>query len=101
MLDDYQLLSRYARDGSEAAFGEIVSRHVNLVYSAALRRTAGDVHAARTLRNWSSPISPAKPARCRRTWSWLAGFTVRPVMPPRNCSEPNAAARRANTKPQK
>jgi RNA polymerase sigma factor (sigma-70 family) len=42
MLDDRQLLRQYAQDGSEAAFSELVARYVNLVYSAALRRTAGD-----------------------------------------------------------
>src|SRR4029077_1838248 len=46
MLDDRQLLARYLTEGSEAAFSEIVSRYVNLVYSAALRRTGGDAHAA-------------------------------------------------------
>ena len=45
MLDDRQLLRRYVADGSEAAFGELVARYVNLVYSAALRRT-GDTHLA-------------------------------------------------------
>ena len=46
MTDDRQLLHRYTDDGSEAAFGELVARHVNLVYSTALRRTGGDVHLA-------------------------------------------------------
>src|SRR5206468_4836074 len=46
MLDDHQLLRRYANDGSEAAFAELVSRYVNLVYSAALRRAGGDEHLA-------------------------------------------------------
>lgn len=46
MLDDQQLLRRYASDGSEAAFGELVARHVNLVYSVALRRAGGDTHLA-------------------------------------------------------
>ena len=46
MMDDRQLLRRYADESSEAAFGELVARHVNLVYSAALRRTDGDVHLA-------------------------------------------------------
>src|SRR5437870_13830471 len=46
MLDDHQLLRRYANDGSEAAFAELVSRYVNLVYSAAFRRTGGDAHLA-------------------------------------------------------
>jgi hypothetical protein len=47
MTDDATLLQRYARDRSEAAFGELVQRHLTLVYSAALRRTDGDAHRAR------------------------------------------------------
>jgi len=35
--DDLSLLREYARNNSEAAFTELVSRHVNLVYSVALR----------------------------------------------------------------
>jgi RNA polymerase sigma factor (sigma-70 family) len=46
MFDDQQLLRRYLADGSEAAFGELVARYVNLVYSTALRRTGGDAHLA-------------------------------------------------------
>src|SRR5438034_11598760 len=46
MLTDTDLLLRYAEDGSEAAFSEIVSRHVNLVYSTALRLVGGDEHLA-------------------------------------------------------
>src|SRR5215472_14628406 len=46
MLDDLQLLRRYASDGSEAAFREIVERHLNLVYSTALRRVDNDAHLA-------------------------------------------------------
>ena len=46
MLNDEQLLRRYAADGSEDAFGELVARYVNFVYSAALRRASGDSHLA-------------------------------------------------------
>jgi RNA polymerase sigma factor (sigma-70 family) len=46
MTDDRQLLLRYVSEHSEAAFGELVSRYVNLVYSAALRRVSGDAHLA-------------------------------------------------------
>ena len=35
--NDLDLLARYTRDQSEEAFAEIVRRHVDLVYSAALR----------------------------------------------------------------
>lgn len=34
---DLELLTKYAREGCEAAFAEVVQRHVDLVYSAALR----------------------------------------------------------------
>ena len=44
-LDDIELLAQYARDHSEAAFATLVTRHVNLVYSTALRN-AGNPHAA-------------------------------------------------------
>jgi len=45
MLDDQHLLRQYA-DGSEAAFAELVARHLPLVYSASLRQTGGDAHLA-------------------------------------------------------
>ena len=46
MNDDTELLRRYAEEGSEAAFTELVHRYVDLVYGAALRRTGGDPHRA-------------------------------------------------------
>ncbi len=46
MNDDAQLLIRFARKGDEAAFGELVRRHLNLVYSVALRLLGGDAHLA-------------------------------------------------------
>jgi RNA polymerase sigma factor (sigma-70 family) len=38
MIDDRQLLARYVREGSQEAFAELVKRHLNFVYSAALRQ---------------------------------------------------------------
>ncbi len=44
-LTDHQLLAEYAAQRSEAAFAELVRRHVDLVHSAALRLVR-DAHAA-------------------------------------------------------
>lgn len=46
MVDDAELLRRYAENRSEKAFTEFVQRHLNLVYAAALRRLSGDSHRA-------------------------------------------------------
>ncbi len=46
MNDVNQLLREYATNSSEAAFRELVTRYVDLVYSAALRRMRGDTHRA-------------------------------------------------------
>src|ERR1035438_10832436 len=43
--DDLTLLREYAARNSEAAFAALVSRHVNLVYSVALRQVC-DAHLA-------------------------------------------------------
>jgi RNA polymerase sigma factor (sigma-70 family) len=44
-LNDPQLLAEFIRHDSEEAFATLVSRHVNLVYSTALRRTGNPHHA--------------------------------------------------------
>ena len=46
MNDDATLLRHYAESGSDTAFTDLVHRHVDLVYRAALRRTSGDTHHA-------------------------------------------------------
>jgi hypothetical protein len=43
--EDIALVREYATTGSEAAFTELVKRHVDMVCSAALRRV-GDAHLA-------------------------------------------------------
>src|SRR5258705_475109 len=47
MRDDAQLLDAYAGEASESGFTELVTRHIDLVYAAALRVVAGDAHLAR------------------------------------------------------
>ena len=49
MIEDTELLSRYADTRSEQAFAELVRRHVNLVHSVALRQVNGDSHLAQDI----------------------------------------------------
>src|SRR5437867_3411089 len=44
--EDAELLRQYAAEKSEAAFAELVGRHINLVYGGALRRVGCDVQLA-------------------------------------------------------
>src|SRR6266404_4459453 len=46
MTDSQSLLAEYARNGSDAAFRELVTRYVDLVYSTALRLVNGGTHRA-------------------------------------------------------
>lgn len=46
MQEDAELLREYAATHSQAAFAELVRRHLGLVYSVALRQTYGDIHLA-------------------------------------------------------
>src|SRR5580765_3186585 len=49
MGNDNELLQEYARSASETAFAELVQRHVNMVYSAALREVGGNADLAKEL----------------------------------------------------
>jgi RNA polymerase sigma factor (sigma-70 family) len=44
--DDAELLRRYARERSEAAFAALVEQHLGAVYGVALRQAHGDTHLA-------------------------------------------------------
>ncbi|MGA2867963.1 MAG: sigma-70 family RNA polymerase sigma factor [Verrucomicrobiota bacterium] len=46
MTSDGELLRSYAEEAAEEAFAELVRRHLDLVYSAALRQVNGDAHLA-------------------------------------------------------
>jgi RNA polymerase sigma factor (sigma-70 family) len=48
MTDDMDLVREYARSGSEEAFATLVSRHVNLVNSVAVRQVH-DIHLAKEI----------------------------------------------------
>jgi RNA polymerase sigma factor (sigma-70 family) len=49
MTDTRELLRLFARERSEAAFSELVARHIDLVYSIALRWLNGDTHLAQDI----------------------------------------------------
>lgn len=94
MLTDTGLINGYAQDRSESAFTELVQRHVNLVYSVALRETAGQTAPAEHLTQRSSPNWPARPVPRGRTRLWRGGST--PVCA---ASAPNSDGNCANWPP--
>ncbi len=74
---DAELLRQYARNKSEAAFGEIVRRYANLVYSAARRQT-DDVEEARDVAQMVF-LDLARKAGSIGAKSFLAGWLYRGV----------------------
>src|SRR5215469_1746444 len=46
ITESHELLAEYSRNGSEAAFREVVTCYLDLVYSAAVRLVDGDTHRA-------------------------------------------------------
>jgi RNA polymerase sigma factor (sigma-70 family) len=78
MVEDAELIRRYTEEQSEGAFAELVQRHVPLVYSAALRRLAGDAHAAADVAQLVfSALARQAPslAHCRVLPGWLYATT--------------------------
>ena len=64
-LDDMALVREFATRNSEAAFETLVARHLNLVYSAAVRQV-GDPHLAEEITQAVFSSSPARPRVCGR-----------------------------------
>jgi RNA polymerase sigma factor (sigma-70 family) len=71
-FSDNELLRQYAEGHSETAFETLVTRHVNLVYSAALRKT-GNFHAAQEIAQ-AVFIILAKKAGALRQRTVLSGW---------------------------
>ena len=63
-MADIQLLRQYVHRNSEEAFAALVARYLNLVYSAALRKT-GNAHAAEEIAQAVFIILARKAARLR------------------------------------
>src|SRR5215469_10384959 len=71
-LADPELLRQYAEEGSETAFAALVTRYVNLVFSAAFRKT-GNSHAAEEITQ-AVFIILAKKAASLRKQTVLSGW---------------------------
>jgi RNA polymerase sigma factor (sigma-70 family) len=70
--DDHELLAQFARSECESAFAALVARHVNLVYSVALRST-GNLHHAEEITQAVFIILARKAGRLRRS-TGLSGW---------------------------
>lgn len=76
---DAELLREYSEQGHEAAFAEIVSRHTDLVYSAALRQVASPDLARDVAQGVFIDLARKAPALVRKTESGpsLVGWLYR------------------------
>lgn len=101
MIDDSELLLRYAATKSEDAFTELVRRHIDLVHAVALRQLRGNASLAQDVPKRSSPISHARQVNSRGTKSWSVGCTRRRGMPPQKSSVRRAVVVRGSRRPKR
>src|SRR5690349_3381162 len=107
--DDSDLLKDYARSGAAEPFAELVRRHGDLVYSAALRRVGGDAHLADDVTQATFTLLSQRAARLKPNVvlaGWLyntAGYTARAALRAkarRERHDREAAAMRSETSDQ-
>jgi RNA polymerase sigma factor (sigma-70 family) len=72
LSDDMQLLQEYAKGHSEEAFAALVSRHINLVYSAAMR-SVNNAHEAEEITQ-AVFLTLAQKSRALRSGTVLSGW---------------------------
>lgn len=74
-MDDWDLLQTYAKNRSDAAFAELVQRHLDWIYSAALRQVR-DPHLARDVAQTVFVLLARKAGKLRRG-TIVAGWLFR------------------------
>jgi DNA-directed RNA polymerase specialized sigma24 family protein len=79
-LSDDQLLAAWARDASQDAFAQLVRRHLQFVYAAALRQVR-DPHLAEDVTQAVFILLSRKAARLRRGTFFRGGCSNRLDLP--------------------
>ena len=72
-MNDSELLRRYVESGCEESFAELVKRHLDLVYSAAIRQVGGDAGLAQDVTQMVF-IDLARKARALMSRNVLSGW---------------------------